>query len=65
MNSKTSLKKYLIERRLYLYEQLQDINEILQTNNFRERDVQKMEILKAQLNEVNEIYEQCLNRNRF
>ena len=65
MNSKTSLKKYLIERRLYLYEQLQDINEILQTNNFRERDVQKMEILKAQLNEVNEIYEHCLNRNRF
>lgn len=62
MQTKNTLRKYLLNRRVELYERLDELKSKLLSNNFTERDILNLEVVEAQLNEVKTIIEICVNR---
>lgn len=62
MQTKNTLRKYLLNRRVELYERVDELKSKLLSNNFTERDVLNLEVVEAQLNEVKTIIEICVNR---
>lgn len=65
MNNKNSLRKYLVEKRLDIYEQNDIYTKKILSQEFTEKDVTNMEISNAQLNLINEIFDFCVKRGRF
>lgn len=65
MNNKNSLRKYLIEKRLEIYEQNDIYTKKILSQEFTEKDVINMEISNAQLNLIKEIFDFCVKRGRF
>lgn len=62
MQPKNTLRKYLLNRRVELYEIVDELKSKMLSNNFTERDTLNLEIAEAQLNEVKTIIEICVNR---
>ena len=62
---KTTLRKFLLTKRLKLYEEISEIKDVLLSQNWRENDMRNLEIKTAELNLINSIIELCKNRNKF
>lgn len=63
---KQTLRKYLLDKRIELYEEVNDLKDILFTEDFTEADRIALDVAEAKLNLVKEIIEICVNRgNKF
>lgn len=60
-----TLRKYLFNKRLELYEEVNELKDIIISNTFTEKDVRDLEIAEAKLNVITEVYDICKNRNKF
>ena len=62
---KKTLKKFLTEMRINLYEQVNFYKDKKLSDNFTETDTIKLESYESQLNLVKEIINMCVARNRY
>ena len=62
---KSTLRKYLFDKRIELYETVDEIKDIMLSEDFTERDKINLEIAEYQLNIVKDIITICNNRNRY
>lgn len=62
---KKTLKKFLTEKRIDLYEQVNFYKDKKLSDNFTETDTIKLESYESQLNLVKEIITMCVARNRY
>lgn len=61
-----TLRKYLLNKRIELYEEVDELKDILFTEDFTEADRIALDVAEAKLNLVKEIIEICVNRgNKF
>lgn len=62
---KSTLRKYLLDKRIELYETVDELKDKMLGNNFTERDTINLEVAEAQLNLVRDIITICNNRNKY
>lgn len=63
---KQTLRKYLLDKRIELYEEVNELKDILFTEDFTETDRIALDVAESKLNLVKEIIEICVNRgNKF
>ncbi len=62
---KKTLKKFLTEKRIDLYEQVNFYKDKKLSDNFTETDTIKLESYESQLELVKEIINMCVARNRY
>lgn len=60
-----TLRKYIIERKLELYEIIDSIKSDMLNDNFTEEDERELAVAEAQLDMLNDIAEICAERNRY
>lgn len=62
---KSTLRKYLLGKRIELYEQIDELKDKILSNTFTEKDYTELEIAEAQLVIIKEIITICNNRNKY
>lgn len=62
---KITLRKYLLAKRVELYEEVNTLKDKVLTDNFTERDTINLEVAEGKLNLVKEIIEICTDRDKF
>ncbi len=62
---KSTLRKYLLDKRIELYETVNELKDKMLGNNFTKRDEINLEVAEAQLNTVRDIITICVNRNKY
>lgn len=62
---KSTLRKYLLDKRIELYETVDELKDKMLGNNFTERDTINLEVAEAQLNIIKDIITICNNRNKY
>lgn len=62
---KSTLRKYLLDKRIELYETVDELKDKMLGNNFTERDTINLEVAEAQLNIIRDIITICTNRNKY
>ena len=62
---KSTLRKYLLDKRIELYETVNELKDKMLGNNLTERDEINLEVAEAQLNIVRDIITICNNRNKY
>lgn len=62
---KSTLRKYLLDKRIELYETVDELKDKMLGNNFSERDTINLEVAEAQLNIIKDIITICNNRNKY
>ena len=60
-----TLRKYLLAKRVELYEQVNTLKDKLLSDNFTERDTINLEVAEGKLNLIKEIIEICTEREKF
>lgn len=61
-----TLRKFLLAKRVELYEQVNTLKDKLLSENFNEEDRHDLDIAEAELNLVKSVIEICVNRgNKF
>ena len=60
-----TLRKYLLAKRVELYEQVNTLKDKLLSDNFTERDKINLEVAEGKLNLIKEIIEICTDREKF
>ena len=60
-----TLRKYLLAKRVELYEQVNTLKDKLLSDNFTERDTINLEVAEGKLNLIKEIIEICTDREKF
>lgn len=60
-----TLRKYLLAKRVELYEEVNTLKDKILTNNFNERDTINLEVSEGKLNLIKEIIEICTDRDKF
>lgn len=62
---KSTLRKYLLDKRIELYEIVDELKDKMLGNNFTERDTINLEVAEAQLNVIKDVITICNNRNKY
>lgn len=62
---RTPLRKFLIDKRVELYERVNDLKDVILSEHFKERDVTNLEVAEAELNLIKEVITICENRGKF
>lgn len=62
---KSTLRKYLLNKRIELYETVDDLKDKMLGNSFTERDTINLEVAEAQLNIIKDVITICNNRNKY
>lgn len=62
---KITLRKYLLAKRVELYEEVNTLKDKVLSNNFTERDTINLEVADSKLNLIKEIIEICTDRDKF
>ena len=62
---KSTLRKYLFDKRIELYETVNELKDKMLGVSFTERDTINLEVAEAQLNLVRDIITICNNRNKY
>lgn len=62
---KSTLRKYLLDKRIELYETVDELKDKKLGNSFTERDTINLEVAEAQLNVVKDVITICNNRNKY
>ena len=62
---KSTLRKYLLDKRMELYEIVDELKDKMLGNNFTERDTINLEVAEAQLNVIKDVITICNNRNKY
>lgn len=62
---KSTLRKYLLDKRIELYEIVDELKDKMIGNNFTERDTINLEVAEAQLNVIKDVITICNNRNKY
>ena len=62
---KHTLRKYLLSKRVELYARVNELKDIILSENFTERDTINLEVAEAELKIVLETIEICNYRNKF
>lgn len=62
---KSTLRKYLLDKRIELYEIVDELKDKMISNNFTERDTINLEVAESQLNVIKDVITICNNRNKF
>lgn len=62
---KITLRKYLLAKRVELYEEVNTLKDKVLTDNFTERDTINLEVAEGKLNLIKEIIEICTDREKF
>ena len=62
---KSTLRKYLLDKRIELYETVDELKDKMLGNNFTERDTINLEVAEAQLNVIKDVITICNNRNKY
>ena len=60
-----TLRKYLLAKRVELYEQVNTLKDKILSDDFTERDRINLEVADAELNLIKEIIEICTEREKF
>lgn len=60
-----TLRKYLLAKRVELYEEVNTLKDKVLTDNFTERDTINLEVAEGKLNLIKEIIEICTDRDKF
>ena len=60
-----TLRKYLLAKRVELYEQVNTLKDKILSDNFTERDTINLEVAEGKLNLIKEIIEICTDREKF
>lgn len=61
-----TLRKFLLGKRVELYEKVNTLKDKILSEDFNERDRQDLDIAEAELNLVKSVIEICVNRgNKF
>ena len=61
-----TLRKFLLAKRVELYERVNTLKDKLLSEDFNERDTHDLEVAEAELNLVKDIISICVNRgNKF
>lgn len=60
-----TLRKYLLAKRVELYEEVNTLKDKVLTGNFTERDTTNLEVAECKLNLIKEIIEICTDRDKF
>ena len=61
-----TLRKFLLAKRLELYEKVNTLKDKILSEDFNERDTHDLEVAEAELNLVKDIINICVNRgNKF
>lgn len=62
---KITLRKYLLAKRVELYEEVNTLKDKVLTDNFTERDTINLQVAEGRLNLIKEIIEICTDRDKF
>ena len=62
---KITLRKYLLAKRVELYEEVNTLKDKVLSDNFTERDTINLEVAEGKLNLIKEIIEICTDREKF
>lgn len=62
---RTTLRKYLLAKRVELYEEVNTLKDKVLSDNFTERDKINLEVADGRLNLIKEIIEICTDRDKF
>ena len=62
---KSTLRKYLLDKRIELYETVDELKDKMLGNNFTEIDTINLEVAESQLNIIKDIITICNNRNKY
>lgn len=62
---KITLRKYLLAKRVELYEEVNTLKDKVLTGNFTERDTINLEVAEGRLNLIKEVIEICTEREKF
>lgn len=62
---KYTLRKYLLDKRIELYETVDELKDKKLGDSFTERDTINLEVAEAQLNIIKDIITICNNRNKY
>lgn len=60
-----TLRKYLLAKRVELYEQVNTLKDKILSDDFNERDTINLEVAEGKLNLIKEIIEICTDRDKF
>ena len=63
--SKYTLRKYLFEKRVELYETVDQLKDQIMCGSFTDKDLVKLEVAEAKLNVVKDIIAICHARNKY
>lgn len=62
---KITLRKYLLAKRVELYEEVNTLKSKVLSCDFNEADTLKLEVAEGKLNLIKEIIEICTDRDKF
>lgn len=62
---KITLRKYLLAKRVELYEEVNTLKDKVLSLNFNEGDTRNLEVANGKLNLIKEIIEICTEREKF
>lgn len=62
---KYTLRKYLLDKRIELYETVDELKNKMLGNSFTERDTINLEVAESNLNLIKDIITICNNRNKY
>ena len=60
-----TLRKYLLAKRVELYEEVNTLKDKILSNNFTERDCTNLEVAEGKLNLIKDVIEICTGRDKF
>lgn len=63
--NRITLRKYLLAKRVELYEEVNTLKDKVLTDNFTARDTANLEAAEGKLNLIKEIIEICKDRDKF
>lgn len=63
--AKITLRKYLLSKRVELYEEVNTLKDKYLSCNFYESDRIKLEVAEGKLNLIKEVIEICTDRDKF
>ena len=63
--NRITLRKYLLAKRVELYEEVNTLKDKVLTDNFTARDTTNLEAAEGKLNLIKEIIEICTDRDKF
>lgn len=63
--SKYTLRKYLFEKRVELYETVDELKDKIMCGSFTDTDLVKLEVAEAKLNVIKDVIAICHGRNKY